>query len=161
MSAIFSPCGEYRYLLERDVASEGIVIAYFGVNGSTAGVSREDQTTMKWRRFTVDNGGRKYIAANPFAKVATDVRELAKCADPVGPHNAFHLKEAICCADLLVPCCGSRLKLPKHLRPKLDELYDLLFASGKPIKVFGFTNSGDPKHPLMLPYSTPLIEWKR
>lgn len=35
MSAILSPCGLYRYRLERTVGMEGPVYAFFGVNPST------------------------------------------------------------------------------------------------------------------------------
>ncbi|NSZ63456.1 DUF1643 domain-containing protein [Agrobacterium tumefaciens] len=160
-SAVFSDCGTYRYRLDRTVAEAGIVIAFFGVNGATASGEKDDHTSTKWQRFTLDNGGRRYIAANPFAFCATNVKELATAVDPVGPENDRYLEQVIAEADLLVPCCGSRTKLPKSLRSHLDRLYDRLFASGKPIKVFGFTASGDPQHPLMLPYSTKLVDWKR
>jgi hypothetical protein len=58
----FSPCGTWRWRLDREVAEAGLVFAFFGVNGSTAGPVEEDHTTMKWRGFTVRNGGRKFIA---------------------------------------------------------------------------------------------------
>lgn len=161
MSAILSPCELYRYRLDRIVAETGITIAFFGVNGSKAKKDTEDQTTKKWRQFTIQNGGRRYIAANPFALMATDVKKLAFADDPVGPDNERHIGEIIDEADLLVPCCGSRAKLPLRLRWHLDKLYDRLFASGKPVKVFGLTQSGDPKHPLTLAYSTQLVEWSR
>lgn len=83
--AILSPCGTWRYRLDRVVADEGIVFAYFGVNPSTADADAEDQTTKKWWGFASRNGGRKYIAGNPFAYRTTDVRGLATAADPVGP----------------------------------------------------------------------------
>jgi len=161
MSAIFSPCGTWRWRLEREIQAAGVVFAFFGVNPSRAGAEVEDQTTMKWRGFTLRNGGRRYIAGNPFAYCATDVRELAAATDPVGPNNALHLRQIIADADILVPCWGSRAKLPKHLRHHLDQLAATLCASGKPVKVFGLTTSGDPMHPLMLGYSTPLIDWIR
>jgi putative transcriptional regulator len=45
MSAILSPCSLYRYKLEREVNQTGkLVIAYFGVNPSTADASNDDQT---------------------------------------------------------------------------------------------------------------------
>lgn len=157
--AVISDCGTYRYRLDREVQTQGLVFAYFGVNGSTATAIQEDQTTMKWRGFTLRNGGRRYIAANPFAYRATDVRELAKAADPVGPENARYLREVISEADILVPCWGSRTKVPKHLRHHFADLKTLLFKSGKPVKIFGLTSSGDPMHPLMLGYDTPLVNW--
>ncbi len=160
-SAVFSADRKHRYRLDRDVQPSGVVAAYFGVNGSTAGEDEEDQTTLKWRGFSMRNGFARYIAANPFAYCATDVSELARAADPVGPDNARHLAEVILEADVLVPCWGNRGKLPQHLRHHLDDLADLLFASGKPVRIFGLTASGDPKHPLMLGYDTPLRSWVR
>ena len=159
MSAIISECGRYRYRLDRNVQLAGIVIAYFGVNPSTAAAEIEDPTTRKWRGFTVRNGGRRYIAANPFAFRATDVRELAATTDPVGPDNDRHLREIIDEADLLVPCWGRRDKVPATLRPAFDALGAMLAGSGKPLKVFGLTAGGDPLHPLTLGYDRPLVDW--
>lgn len=160
MSAVISPCGLYRHRLDRDMHVPGLVFAYFGVNPSTAGAEAEDHTTMKWRGFTLCNGGGYYIAGNPFGYRATDVRELAKVADPIGPDNDRHIGEIILDADILVPCWGRRDKLTLSLRHHLDALAARLHASGKPVKVFGLTASGDPKHPLMLGYSTPLVDWR-
>lgn len=161
MSAIFSPCGQYRYRLERQVQLAGEVFAYFGVNPSTAGAEIEDQTTIKWRGFAVRNGASRYLAGNPFALRATDVRALASAADPVGPENDAHIADIIRDADVLVPCWGNRAKLPPALRPRLDALANILHASGKPVRVFGFTAGGDPLHPLMLGYATKLVDWRR
>jgi hypothetical protein len=161
MSAIISECGTFRYRLEREVQLSGLVIAYFGVNGSTAGAVENDHTVRKWIGFTRVNGGSRFIVGNAFGYRATDVNALAHAADPVGPENDSHLARIIADADLLVPCWGSRQKLPPRLRHRMDDLRDLLFASGKPVKIFGLSKSGDPLHPLMLGYNTPLIEWPR
>lgn len=160
-SAVISDDEMYRYRLDRLVALEGIVFAFFGVNGSTATGEEEDQTTRKWFGFSKRNGARRYIVGNPFAFRATDVRALARASDPVGPENARYLSEIIAEADVLVPCWGNRNKVPKHLRHHIDALRDQIFASRKPVKVFGFTKGGDPLHPLMLGYDTPLTEWSR
>jgi hypothetical protein len=158
-SAIFSPCCTWRYLLYREVQSAGPLFLFSGVNGSKAGEAEEDQTTMKWRGFVLRNGGRGYLAINPFAKTATDVRELATAADPIGPENDRYIAEALAKADILVPCWGNRSKVPDRLRHRFDWLLGQMRATGKPIKTFGLTNSGDPKHPLMLGYDTPLVDW--
>lgn len=45
MSAVISPCGVYRYRLERTIRlQQGPVYAYFGVNGSTATATEDDHT---------------------------------------------------------------------------------------------------------------------
>lgn len=159
MSAVLSSCGRYRWRLDREISPAGIVIAFFGVNPSTAGPEIEDQTTMKWRGFAARNGARKYIAGNAFGYRATDVRELSRVCDPIGLENEVHLWQIVSEADVLVPCWGNREKLPKDLQPRLESLALFLVASGKPVKVFGLTKSGDPLHPLMLGYDTPLRLW--
>lgn len=161
MGAILSPCLTWRYRLDRIVQESGPVYAYFGVNGSTATADEDDHTVRKWIGFTRIAGGSRYIVGNPFAFRARDVRELATAADPIGPENARYLTEIINEADILVPCWGNRAKVPRRLRWMLDELLGTILSTGKPVKHFGLTRSGDPKHPLTLGYDTPLTDWSR
>lgn len=160
-SALFSEDKRYRYRLDRDVdETKQLVFAYFGVNPSIAGADVDDQTVRKWNGFTLRNHGRRYIVGNAFAAIATDVNALAGYPDPVGPSNNFVLRSIIAEADILVPCWGSKDKLPRNLRWRLLDVLQMLRESSKPIKVLGFTNKGDPLHPLMLAYDTPLLEWR-
>ncbi|MES2634083.1 MAG: DUF1643 domain-containing protein [Pseudomonadota bacterium] len=160
MSAIISECGKYRYRLERTVAMEGPVYAFFGVNPSTADAELDDATVRKWTGFVKRWGGSRFIVGNVFAYRATDVRELAIApGHAIGPENIRHLREIAAAADICVPCWGSRAKLPQELHPSLKHMERELRATGKPLAHFGLTASGDPKHPLMLGYDTPLIDW--
>lgn len=165
MSAIISPCGLYRYTLERDVCQPSahgpIVFAYFGVNPSTADASIDDATVRKWRGFGKRWGATRFIVGNVYAYRATDVRALYTVGDPIGPENDHYLAKIIAEADILIPCWGDRGKLPSHLRGRLNEVTDRLVASGKPVVTFGLTKGGDPMHPLMLGYETPLMAWER
>ncbi|NPT59683.1 DUF1643 domain-containing protein [Paraburkholderia elongata] len=160
-SAVFSTCGTYRYRLEREVAMDGPTFAYFGVNPSTADATINDATVRKWIGFTKVNGGRRLIVGNVFAYRSTDVKGLRLAADPYGPDNPMHLKSIIDDADILVPCWGDRKKLDRRLQSNFDWIKARFLLSGKPVMTFGFTSSGDPKHPLMLGYNTPLIDWVR
>jgi hypothetical protein len=159
MSAIISPCGRYRYRLERTVAMDGPVYAYFGVNPSKADASLNDATVRKWIGFTKILGGSRFIVGNVFAYRATDVAELATVDDPYGPEIGDHITSIIEDADILVPCWGNTTKVPPHLQGAFDVLMDALVSSGKPVYHFGQTKAGDPKHPLMLGYDTPLLPW--
>ena len=161
MSAVISADGRCRYRLDRHIGAGRIVYAYFGVNGATADGDTDDHTVRKWNGFTRINLGLRYIVGNAFGHRAKDVRELALQDDPIGPDNDFYLAQIIAEADILVPCWGSRGKLPRRLRPRLDDVAAMLHASGKPIKIFGLTNSLDPLHPLTLGYDTPLIDWQQ
>lgn len=158
MSAILSSCGLYRYRLDRSVAFSGPVYAFFGVNPSTADATVDDATVRKWIGFTKTWGGRRFIVGNVFAFRATDVRGLATANDPFGPDLGDHITDIIAEADILVPCWGSVSKVPPKLRFAFDVLMDALASSGKPVKCFGRTKAGDPKHPLMLGYGTPLVD---
>jgi hypothetical protein len=161
MSAILSPCGTYRYRLERAVALDGPVFAFFGVNPSTADASLDDATVRKWTGFVKRWGGSRFIVGNVFPYRATDIttlRDLNVLAVR-RDENDIHLMQIAKAADVLVPCWGDSAKLPKVLRPWLAYTMKNLRATGKPIKAFGFTASGEPKHPLMLGYDTPLVDF--
>ncbi len=158
--AKLSPDGVYRYQLWRDVQRNGgPLFAFFGVNCSTADADTDDATVRKWTGFTLRNGGSRFVVGNPFAFRATDVRELAKAADPIGPENDHHLGNIILQADILVPCWGNETKVPERLRYQFTRLRQRIYDARKPVKIFGLTGRGDPMHPLMLGYDTPLVDW--
>lgn len=159
MSAVLSPCRRYRYQLERTVSMhEDNTYAYFGINPSTADESEDDATVRRWIGFTERFNSSRFLVGNAFAFRATDVNDLAKASDPVGPDNDKILSNIIQQADILVPCWGSRNKLPVELHTRLDNVLAMLKKSGKPVMAFGFAATGDPKHPLMLSYNTKLVE---
>lgn len=160
MSAIISPCGLYRYRLDRKIAPAGPVYAFFGINPSTADANVDDATVRKWIGFCKRWGASRFIVGNAFAYRATDVRELAKAEDPHGPDIGDHITAIIEEADILVPCWGNTTKVPPKLQEFFDVLIDALVSSEKPVKCFGLTKAGDPMHPLMLGYSTPLVPWQ-
>lgn len=156
MSAILSPCGLYRYRLDRQVAEQGPVYAFFGINPSTADASVDDATVRKWIGFTKRWGASRFIVGNVFAYRATDVKVLATVDDPYGDDIGDHITDIITEADILVPCWGNTSKVPPKLQGAFDVLMDALVSSGKPVRCFGLTKSGDPMHPLMLGYDTAL-----
>lgn len=158
-SAVFSDCGHYRHRLDRTVAEEGPVYAYFGVNASTADAQENDHTVTKWIEFTKRFGGSRFIVGNPFDTVCTDVKRLGVDRPAFSPDNLGYIRDIIAEADILVPCWGSRRKVRGPLQIWFTMLRRKLVASAKPIMVFGFTKDGDPKHPLMLPYTTQLVPW--
>lgn len=166
--AIFSACGNYRHRLDFKVQETGCVALLCGVNPSVAGKllpdgSRvTDHTVAKWHGFGERNEWARGIVVNALDRIATQVRVLAALGDAaVSADNLDYVDAAIAQADILVPCWGDRAKLPKQLRFHLDRMLARMRASGKPIKTFGFTKGGDPKHPLMLGYETPIVNWEK
>jgi len=165
MSALFSEGGEanalFRWRLDREVSEEGLIAALVGVNPSTAGAEKNDQTIRKDLGFARRHGWRQIIKVNKFAFRAKDVRDVASAFDPVGPENDAHLAEAFCEADVIVPCWGPLAKLPKRLRRRYIEVCRIAERAGKPIMCFGTVNDGQPRHTLTLAYDTPLVPWSR
>jgi hypothetical protein len=162
MSAVVSPCGLYRFRLDRSVGMEGAVYAFFGINPSTADAHQDDPTVRKWIGFVKTWGGSRFIVGNVSPIRATDVRELnfRNAPELIAAENQQHIDQIISEADFLVPCWGRRQKVPKLMHPEIDHLLAHLLRSGKPVFTFGLTAGGDPMHPLMLAYSTQLVPIK-
>jgi hypothetical protein len=160
MSAILSPCGTYRYRLERDSAGEGQTTVIM-VNPSTADATADDATIRKLKGFGARNQWGRIVVGNLFAYRATDVRELDRAEHPVGAENDTHLLEMIREADRLVVAWGPMSKLPKHLRTRFRHVLDMAhLCSRHPLSIGAPARDGHPKHPLMLSYDTPLQPWR-
>jgi hypothetical protein len=85
VSAVISPCGLYRYRLERHGLSGAGAVAWIMVNPSTADATQDDATIRKVIGFTERMGGGWAIVGNKFAYRATDVRELRRRRRPARP----------------------------------------------------------------------------
>lgn len=160
MSAIISECGHYRYRLERNSEGGGST-AVIMVNPSTADAELDDATIRKLKGFGRRNRWGRIIVGNLFAYRATDVRELGRVTDPIGPMNDEHLRQIMRDADIAVFAWGPVSKQPKYergrwaqIRAIADETGIGMYSIGDPAKC------GHPKHPLMLAYDTPIIEWR-
>lgn len=164
--AVLSSCGRYRWLLTRSWGTRSpreTDLVFVGCNPSTADEHADDATVRKWAGFAGRWGFTGFTVVNAFGWRATDVAELVDVSDPVGPRCDHHLIEAARRAQLVVPCWGSASKLPPRLRPRLVEVAATLrrveaHRHGR-FRAFGYTNGGDPAHPLMLAYATPLVPW--
>jgi hypothetical protein len=163
MSAVLSPCGTYRYRLERTVGMDGPVYAFFGINPSTADAQLDDATVRKWTGFVKTWGGSRFMVGNVWPLRSKDVRHLASATRRlhIGRENEQHILAMAREADILVPCWGDRGKVPRAMHNEIDALMSLLLGTGKPVMHLGLTKGGDPKHPLMLGYDTPLQAWQR
>jgi hypothetical protein len=161
VSATISGCGTFRYTLGRIVNPmlEGRHVALIGVNPSTADANKDDATIRKELGFAARLGWAEITKVNLFAYRATDVRKLATAADPIGPRNNEYLEWAIANNPLIIACWGPLAKLPKHLRGRWLEVVAIAERLGKPLHCFGTAQDGQPRHPLMLAYSTPLVRW--
>lgn len=160
MSAVISGCGQYRYRLERD-GSGGGATAIIMVNPSTADADLDDATIRKLRGFGERNAWGRLIVGNLFAYRATDVRELGKVSDPIGPENARHIAAILSDADRVIFAWGPVAKQPfykRHVWRAVDYAARAM-ALKEPHSIGPVANCGHPKHPLMLAYSLPIVPW--
>lgn len=160
MSAIISPCGRYRYRLERPGTGPGAT-AIIMVNPSTADAELDDATIRKLRGFGSRNGWGKLIVGNLFAYRATDVGELGRVADPIGPDNTWHLAVILRDVNRVVFAWGPLSKQPKGYRGIWLGVNRAARQAGhQPLCIGPVAKCGHPKHPLMLGYDLPMQIWE-
>lgn len=159
MSAIISGCGLYRYRLERDTLGGGST-AIIMVNPSTAAAALDDATIRKLKGFGARNRWGRIIVGNLFGYRATDVRELGRVPDPVGPENDDHLSQMLAQADQVIVAWGPISKQPKRWRSRFQSVLALINGAGlDPYSIGPPAKCGHPKHPLMLPYDSAILPW--
>lgn len=149
--AVISECGTYRYWLERGPAGAPYV-AWVLANPSTADAELDDPTVRKARGFTHRWGYRRFVFVNLFAGRSTNPKGLLKMADPMGPMNATYIARALGGADKIVFAWGNAITKPLRDRARVSATTLLI----RPGMCLGYTKDRQPRHPLMLAYSTPL-----
>ena len=157
-SAVISACGRYRYRLERDGPGEGRTVVIM-VNPSTADAEQDDATIRKLKGFGARNGWGRIIVGNLFAYRATDVRELGRVGDPIGPENDDELRRICYNAKQTIVAWGPVSKQPKALRNRWREVFEIIECYPPMLCIGEPAKCGHPKHPLMLAYDTPIIPW--
>ena len=160
-SAVISPCGLFRYRLDRDCGGSGPVVAGLMVNGSTADGEQDDHTIRKWFGFTRPMNARRFIIGNKFGFRATDIKRLRTAVDPIGPENDRYIEEILSEADVHIVAWGPLSKLPPHLRNRWRQVVAIADRVGCNLMCWGTAQDGHPRHPLMLAYDTPLVPWNR
>ena len=157
--AVYSVCGQYRYLLTRDwgpgAGSGAERIGFVMLNPSTATEAQNDPTVERCERRARALGYAGFGVANIFAFRATDPRVMRAQADPVGPLNDAAITDLAATCTLLVCAWGTH---GAHLG-RGEAAAHLLRATGRPLYHLGLTVSGAPKHPLYIAYSQEPQPW--
>lgn len=153
--ALFSICRRYRYRLWRSWDTEKPLVAFIGLNPSTADETLDDPTIRRCIGFARDWGFGGMAMLNIFAFRATDPKVMKAAADPIGPANDVWLAKTAGEVSLTVACWGSH---GSHLDRGAQVLRSVLTG---PLKCFGLTAGGQPKHPLYLARTCPLVEMAR
>ena len=85
----------------------GNMVAFIGLNPSTADETVNDPTVTRCMGYARRWGYSGMIMLNLFAYRATDPQEMKRQADPVGPANDFHLLLNCCRVQRVVCCWGN------------------------------------------------------
>jgi hypothetical protein len=152
--AEFSPCRTWRYRLWRRWDT-GPVLLVVGLNPSTADETRNDPTIRRCIGYAHRWGFGALEMLNLFSFRATEPRDLVRAEDPIGPETGRVIAES--CGRVGASSDGAVLAAwGAHARhPKLADwttvartrLEDLLPEG---VACLGFTNEGEPRHPLYL-----------
>ena len=142
-AAVLSSDAIYRYFLSRAWEPSGKVIAFIGLNPSTADASTDDPTIRRCVQFSKDWGGGSLWMVNLFAFRATKPEKLLQAADPIGVENDLWLDKAINSADLVIAAWGNHGSLLDRSTAVRSRFLGKLHA-------LSVTGRGMPGHPLYL-----------
>lgn len=158
-TAKISECGKFRYELSRQwrVGTEGKFVLWCMLNPSTADGESDDPTIRKCVGFSKKWGYGALVIVNVSAYRATDPRELKKSGYQVEPENRAIIRESALKANLIIAAWGNHAT-----SQQVWDTFRLLRKGSdfnRPIRCLGKTKRGMPKHPLYVPYETPLEDY--
>lgn len=142
--ALFSECRTWRYALWRrwDFGSRCNMVAFVGLNPSTADESIDDPTIRRCKNFAKEWGFGGMYMLNAYAFRATDPKDMKAASGTVGPDNDEWLRFYGTEATEIIAAWGV------HCDPKRERV--VCETIGKLVMCLGRTKDGRPKHPLYL-----------
>lgn len=173
--AVYSSCELYRYVLGRswDLRLPTLVIC--ALNPSTATELVVDPTIRRELAFAKRDGFGVLIKVNAYALRATDPKELERSRrrwdsptrnralgcerGPTGDHNDEVIRRTLACLDHFCVVAAWGRGPSVKLRPRFQQVFELLRADGSMVHCYGKNADGSPKHPLYLPSKTRLEPW--
>jgi hypothetical protein len=138
--AVFSHCGNYRYVLWRIWDRSKPAVAFIGLNPSTANATTDDPTIRRVVAIAKNLGYGGVHMLNLFAIVSSDPAVLKTCPDPVAM-NDVALK-TLCTGDIIF-AWGSFKEAQERSKVVMQ-----MFPNAKALHI---NKDGTPKHPLYCP----------
>ena len=145
--ADISPCGRYRYRLDRKFIGAGPTVVFCMLNPSTADAENNDPTIRRCIGFARREGAGKLVVVNLFAGRATKPDELFKMDDPTGPRNEHAWESALDGRnEIIIAAWGA----DKRAKRAGDRFRAWARMWGRELYCLGKTQAGAPRHPLYL-----------
>ena len=148
--AVLSECLSYRYILSRRMGESSRVVAFIGLNPSTADATRDDPTIRRCIGFAKRWDAGLLLMVNLFALRSTNPDALKTHFEPIGPENDDWIDRAVSMSDIAVAAWGNNgalLGRATTVRRRFD---------GR-LKALVLTKAGMPKHPLYVRADTTVI----
>ena len=152
-SATLSPCGRYRYVLERRWAPGGRLLVVL-LNPSFADASLGDATLSRCILRARRLGFGALRVVNLFALRSPDPGALRRAADPVGPGNDAAILGALRGAGAVLCGWGNH----GLLQGRAAQVRGLL--QGRQLWHLGLSARGQPRHPLYAGAAVALQVWE-
>lgn len=152
--ALLSADGRYRYRLWRVWNDLEPVMVWVLLNPSTADAQTDDPTLRKCIGFAKQHHHGGVILVNLFAWRASSPDVLPTVEDPIGPDNDAAIDWA-CRSPVLATVIGGWGSFPFATR-RATAVQTMIRCTRRRFGCFGVTGNGQPRHPLYLPYTTPL-----
>lgn len=156
-SAVFSSCRTWRYTLTRTINPHFPMIAFIGLNPSTADETLDDPTIRRCINFSRSWGFGQYVMLNLFGFRSTLPSGLLTINDPVGPDNDRYIADTLKLADAVCVAWGSHAKVRKILQPRAAAVLEMI----KNPMCLGINADGMPVHPLYQPANLKLINYEQ
>ena len=129
------------------------LILWIGLNPSTADEAQLDPTLTRIRSFSQREGFDGFIMGNLFGLRTPYPKEMMAAPDPVGPENDAALLAAAARCERIVAAWGAG----GFFQERAQAVAKLLAAHE--LWGLGTTQGGDPRHPLYVKATQPLLRW--
>lgn len=142
----------YRTKLDRTWNPKLPRCAWVCLNPSDADASIDDPSSRKMVGFSARLGYGGYSLFNVMAIRLTNPSDLLRCDDPYGRDNTPENIARWCSEisqDAPIVAWGA---IHKRFQARANAVLNALGEA----RCFGYTKDGNPRHPLMLAYSTPV-----
>lgn len=164
--AVLSQCGRYRYALGRSWSGAllgrrpdaATTMVFIMLNPSTADGLDDDPTIRRCIGFADRHGHSGIAVVNLFAWRETFPVLLPKDEEAIGPDNERYLVAALSDPETTAVAAWGALSRGQL---RLSERMRVAVGRAAPrLKCLGTTQGGDPRHPVRLPYATPLVDYR-
>jgi len=148
-TAKFSPNCAYRYSLDISWDVDKKSVNFLMLNPSTADEYKNDPTVERCCRRAKEWGYGSVTITNLFALRSTDPSALYSHPDPEGPSNDAVILRCAKRSDMVVCAWGNHGRFMERSR----DVVGLLQSEGVQLHCLKVAKTGEPCHPLYLPYS--------